>query len=643
PPPLSERVQAMAPLLSSQSRLPIPPAGLPGAGIPGIGIPGIGSPRPIIPYPLPGAIPSLYPQLNGMDLPGSSPALPTYASSVAPLTKAGFASYFRRAAGLAPDVNGNDSDDQSRPGSPYVKGGYGLATPYANGNIREGGALIDMIRRHFLQQQRLNYNHERILEQYQQVRAPLPSEFRMYGSSTLPGRDYDRWLQDAGRSSRNSSRISSEGARYLGAPGQPAWLNYPANGGQIGSDYSRPGEYTRNISSVMQNRAQYPESVSSYQPIDFQNHPVFGPTPAHIKPLFGQKKLSADDNDQKDAQVSDRNNPPPGARNNLISYPAWKEKYQDVIPVNSFLYNVRAQRPNNTNTLFDESRLPAPGAVMDERRNVSPISFDSTTTDQSYDRLQQSNAANTRVKNDDRPDMPYRLDTFESIHSAPNRINSFPSAPKSTTLDSPLSPLSSSLIPPAPLSPTTLQTNPPTSTEGNFPISSVRSTESSVSSNLPSLSSPIIPPAPPLPSSTYQTPSTNAISYAQPYQTPSTTYSGTNAIPSTQPYQTPTTTYSGTNAISSTQAYQTPSTTFSGTNAVPSTQAYQTPSTTFSETNAIPSTNYQTLSSLPPAKSVSFGAQSNAVPDISSSSTDSDDEDNIKRKRRKKRFVICSI
>ena len=54
--------------------------------------------------------------------------------------------------------------------------------------------MSEMMRQHFLQQQRLTHNHERLLERYQQLREPRASEFRPFGASSLPGRNYNEYL-----------------------------------------------------------------------------------------------------------------------------------------------------------------------------------------------------------------------------------------------------------------------------------------------------------------------------------------------------------------------------------------------------------------------------------------------------------------
>lgn len=56
--------------------------------------------------------------------------------------------------------------------------------------------LNEMIRLQLLQQQRLNYNHERLLERYGRLRAPRVSEYRSFGASALPGRNYNQYLEE---------------------------------------------------------------------------------------------------------------------------------------------------------------------------------------------------------------------------------------------------------------------------------------------------------------------------------------------------------------------------------------------------------------------------------------------------------------
>ncbi|CAF0973193.1 unnamed protein product [Didymodactylos carnosus] len=307
--------------------------------------------------------------------------------------------------------------------------GFGPPVPFTStkkGNVRETVPVIELLRRHFVQQQRLNYNHERLLERFQQMKTPLPSEFRTYGVSTLPGRNYDRWINTNRLSqlSRPPSGTSSETYRYLGEAGGPAWANEPFYGEQEGSANSGFGRYTRNVSSIMQNRAQDSQTVGSYQPADIHDESS-GSIPNYIRPVFSQKKSNLDDNDQSDEEKSNETrSPPPGVKKGYISYPAWKRKYQDVIPVNPFLYNVRTSRPNSTYNLYNGSHGLSTATPTYEGRNASSVSIDSTSTEvqkltknQPYHHLQQSDAENGQTKVDD-THKPYRRDTLELIESA---------------------------------------------------------------------------------------------------------------------------------------------------------------------------------------------------------------------------------
>lgn len=84
-------------------------------------------------------------------------------------------------------------NDPSWPGG--GAGNTGFAAYPNNQDLMSANAnMNELVRQHFLQQQRLNHNHERLLERYQHLSEPRAAEFRPFGSSSLPGRNYNQYL-----------------------------------------------------------------------------------------------------------------------------------------------------------------------------------------------------------------------------------------------------------------------------------------------------------------------------------------------------------------------------------------------------------------------------------------------------------------
>ena len=80
--------------------------------------------------------------------------------------------------------------------------------PTSQEAMREAQLSYQM-RQHFLQQQRLNHNHERLLERYQTLTGPRATEFRPYGTSVLPGRNYNGYLDTISGAYRYDDALAS--------------------------------------------------------------------------------------------------------------------------------------------------------------------------------------------------------------------------------------------------------------------------------------------------------------------------------------------------------------------------------------------------------------------------------------------------
>ena len=182
PEPLNTRVLAMQPLINPEPPLPM---GLPR---PFPMFPPNGAPQPL--FDMGQQLP-MYPDLY-FDNPSFYPSAANYGmdpSLDAPIAQATLSNYFL-------DMMNNPQLLSSRNDqglANYSAGG--LVGPPVDPTAVHDKRLNEMARLQLLQQQRLNYNHERLLERYSRLRAPRISEYRSFGTSALPGRNYDEYLQ----------------------------------------------------------------------------------------------------------------------------------------------------------------------------------------------------------------------------------------------------------------------------------------------------------------------------------------------------------------------------------------------------------------------------------------------------------------
>ena len=63
-------------------------------------------------------------------------------------------------------------------------------------DVLNESSMTDVLGQHIVRQQRLNYNHDRLLERYNLLDEPRVATFQTFGTSSLPGRDYDQYLYD---------------------------------------------------------------------------------------------------------------------------------------------------------------------------------------------------------------------------------------------------------------------------------------------------------------------------------------------------------------------------------------------------------------------------------------------------------------
>mgnify|MGYP001028701992 FL=1 len=263
-----------------------------------------------------------------------------------------------------------------------------------------------MIQQHLLQQQRLNNNHERLLERYTRVPNPKMSEFRPFGTSSLPGRNYDQYLArlNHGNGARRNS-LAEQSRASIGSSSETYRL--------MGD--GRKDILPNTVSTKMQNMGQNSKPLvhaEKFEPVHIYDHPTFGPTPAYLRPIHADRiqtqEIEEVFNDSDDEQENfdtrsrisvnstvktnknnnnddnDESKPPLG----YISYRDWKKKYEHLIPVNPLLFNIYTRRPNGSlqkygQSLYAASHHHRPSHFDnddDDDDEDDPVSTSTTTT-----------------------------------------------------------------------------------------------------------------------------------------------------------------------------------------------------------------------------------------------------------------------
>jgi hypothetical protein len=366
PPPLNNRIAATRPLLLPE------PAWPPRSMIP-----------PIIPWqpptPLFSDVP-FYPSQPMMMSPNYS--MDPYSS--APITRTALANFFLQMH--------NNPQLSSVPPLPLNPGliAYSDIDPWRipnNISNNKNKNMSDMVRQHFLQQQRLNYNHERLLERYSRLSTPRISQFQTFGSSSLPGRNYDEYLTDMRGGRRDGNSLAALSRAGIGTSDETyRWM---------GDESADP--LPRDISSIMQHSRNEPMPfvlAEKFEPVKVYNHPLYGPTPAYIRPIYTKTNNSHKDTDENEIKsdnsdheeetkippksiIDDGYTLPNHANLGYISYKNWKTKNDQLIPVNPLLFNIYTQRSNGSIQSYGQS-LYVPSAH--HNRDKRPSHYEDIST-----------------------------------------------------------------------------------------------------------------------------------------------------------------------------------------------------------------------------------------------------------------------
>ena len=290
-----------------------------------------------------------------------------------------------------------------------------------------------MIRQHYLQQQRLNNNHDSLLQRFQGILTPHITEFRTFGRSLLPGRNYERHISNMNGNNRRRDSLVAQSRASIGSSSE----TYRLMGEGVNENLPR------DIKSIMQHTREQPSPLvlaeKKFEPVAFYEHPVFGRTPSYVRPISSlderRKGTNADSSESdtdddtpssasraitpKIDQNTGRRSATPVANNDddddddeeqsvhaplgYISYKKWKSKYANIIPVNPLLYNIYTHRSNGSLDSYGHSLYTPRNQIRplarDEDSSTPTISDigstasdaphePSTSTNRQYQRLQ---------------------------------------------------------------------------------------------------------------------------------------------------------------------------------------------------------------------------------------------------------------
>ena len=287
-----------------------------------------------------------------------------------------------------------------------------------------------MIRQHYLQQQRLNNNHDRLLERYQRLLAPSVSQFPAFGTSSLPGRNYDAYLnQIHGKDRSNSPSLALLSRAGIGTSTETyRWMGE-------GASESLP----KNVRTTMQHSRQQPLPLvhaEKFEPVKVYEHPIFGPTPAYIRPVVAEEHTPVPV-EITDEDVEDRPSTPPvepivpkaeetddeekSLPRGYISYKKWKAKYENLIPVNPLLFNIYTRRSNGSIHSYGQSLYASPSRSH-RQRQISGDSDDFIRTPSDVDSISSETPAE--------PSLPttrqyHRLRSSAYPSTMPSRLTEF--------------------------------------------------------------------------------------------------------------------------------------------------------------------------------------------------------------------------
>ena len=378
PEPLNTRILAMQPLIKPEPV--VPPMALP-APWPMI------SPlwQPMLPFNM-GQPPPMYSDLF-YDNPSFFPSAANYGmdpSFNAPIAQATLSNYFQQMMDNPQLLSSRNNQGLNN----YSAGDL------FNPSINQRGAspddrLNEMIRLQLLQQQRLNYNHERLLERYGRLRAPRVSEYRSFGISSLPGRNYDRYLEgmrDGEDYNRLENSLIAQSRARIGASDG----TYRLMGDE---DYQ---SLPRDVNSAFQNRRNDPRPFVRAEKVEsrrISDYLPFERISGSIRSIFTQttrvpqtqsrspdhreeRKIFTLNNQTDDNQLIDRvsseypSNPP--------------EKTSSHFFIDSHLFNIYNQRLNGDIQSYGQS-LYAP-SNSNEYVNVSFVfNNESITSSKSHE------------------------------------------------------------------------------------------------------------------------------------------------------------------------------------------------------------------------------------------------------------------
>ena len=257
--------------------------------------------------------------------------------------------------------------------------------PMASLNNRYGVTndrqINDKFRQLFVQQQRLNYNHERLLEKYGRLLTPRRSEFRAFGSSSLPGRNYDEYLNDMADNPYSGSSLAALSRAGIGASDE----TYQWMGNE--SREPLPGD----ISSFMQHSRNEPMpfvQAEKSEPENINDHLRWKSIPARLRLQFSKKVYSrkiknksankcllnhvnnTDKNKSKVATtIEDNKKTDDHLYVRSVSDENWQTPDEQTISINPFLFDIFIQRLNGSIESYGQLRYTSLPEMVNYHRS----------------------------------------------------------------------------------------------------------------------------------------------------------------------------------------------------------------------------------------------------------------------------------
>lgn len=321
---------------------------------------------------------AIYPTANFMNTPVySQEQMPMVANydmqqyPSAPFTQAALAEYMRQM-----ENNPQISYPQNQGFMNYP---INNQVPFQNNEgYNPDNPINDVMRQHFLQQQRLYQNHERLLERYVGGLSPYASELHGFGTSVLPGRDYDQHMRSLYGNNHQDSTVFMSRTGVGASDDAYRWYANQYSGQPLPTSVQSTMQYNRDGSQPYVN-AEKPESNRKH------DQQLVRSSFNYMRSLFNrtadsERRHHIDEQDAKQNYVDHRENINMTSRtiresNNEILFDKdlrealnnnERNDNEHFIPTNSHLFNMYMQRTDGSIEGYGLPLYASPTHYMDQ-------------------------------------------------------------------------------------------------------------------------------------------------------------------------------------------------------------------------------------------------------------------------------------